>query len=922
VSDSAGRGSPDFFEFGPFQLDVTKRVLHRQGEYVVVTPKALETLLVLVEEAGHLVTREQLLARVWPDASVEEGSLSNTISTLRKILNPHFEGDGPIATVARRGYRFTAAVRLRAVGADIALASPVPAAVPVPAPGRRRVPWWWYAAAAGVIVAVATIARFTTRPPPTAPALRRSVAVLAMHNLSREGQHAWLSTALMETISAELAAGGHLRLISGENVAQMQQELSPPPGVRLTRAQLAAIGRNLGCDLILTGNYLWIGGKVRVDVRFDDVASGEPVASLTVTDNEKNLVDLVGRVNSEVRAKLGIEAPPASQLEAVRASLSSDPEALRAYFLGVEALRRHDGERARDLLTQAVTVDPDFALAHSALSITWRVMGYDLRASEEGRRAAALAGRLSREDRLSVEGAYYEVSSNWPKAIENYQSLWNSFPDNIAYGLKLVNVQLLGGRLADARRAVDQLRRLPPPADGDPRVDLVGGDLSFRLGDLRGAFASAARAADKAAAKKADLLLATARLRQGNYAQRLGDSDRARHYFAEAKPIFETFHESAGVAEALRMDAEVLLARNRLDEAAAQLAAALKLTQEINYLRLSTEILIIQSALARQQRHAQRASADAETALAAARAADTKSAIARALNALGGALALQGDYENARRRFAESVSLARDIGERPVYVNAVNNAAGLDLAQGRLTDARRALETILPVVREIGDRASLAACLANLSALSAMQGDVVNAAQMNGEACQIHEALGAKATLASCGTKAAAFEWQLGRPAGARAAAERVSLGDLDASAQSPADLARLATVYGALGDRQKAAAALGRAQRALDDREYIPAHAIAVAIAAGRLDRASGRSAATVERLEHARSEAMRFGLTPCVFEARLALAEQADGARRAASLAELAKDATQAGFGLIALEVARLAAAVAGPPRPRSLQ
>jgi hypothetical protein len=253
-------------------------------------------------------------------------------------------------------------------------------------------------------------------------------------------------------------------------------------------------------------------------------------------------------------------------------------------------------------------------------------------------------------------------------------------------------------------------------------------------------------------------------------------------------------------------------------------------------------------------------------------------------------------------------------------VNAVNNTAGVDLAQGRLTDARRALETILPMVREIGDRVSLAACLANLSAVSAMQGDIVKAAQVNGEACQIHEALGAKAALASCGTKAAAFEWEQGRPADARAAAERVSLADLDASAQSPADLARLATVYGALGDRQKTAAALGRAQQALSDHEPSPAHAIAVAIAAARLDRASGWSAATVERLEHAGAEAARFGLTPWVFEARLALAEQADGARRAASLTDLEKDAKQAGFGLIALEAARLAAP--GPPRTRAPQ
>ena len=365
------------------------------------------------------------------------------------------------------------------------------------------------------------------------------------------------------------------------------------------------------------------------------------------------------------------------------------------------------------------------------------------------------------------------------------------------------------------------------------------------------------------------------------------------------------------------MDAEVLLARNRLDEAAPQLAAALKLTQEINYVRLSTEILIIQSVLARQQRHAPLAQAHAEAGLAAARAADTKSAIARALNALGGALELQGDYDNARRRFAESASLAQEIGERPGYVNAVNNTAGVDLAQGRLTDARRPLETILPVVREIGDRASLAACLANLSTLSAMQGDAAKAAQLNGEACQIQDALGAKAALASCGARTAALEWQLGRPAGARAAAERVSLAISTRRRTRPPTSRgwRRCTARSAIDRRRRRRSV---AQRALADREHSPAHAIAVAIAAARVAAPAARSAATAERLEHARSEAMRFGLVPWVFEARLALAEQADGTARAARLTELERDAKQAGFGQIAVEVARLATAAASPRTP----
>jgi TolB-like protein len=117
---------------------------------------------------------------------------------------------------------------------------------------------------------------------------------------------------LTETIRAELGAGRQLRLISGENVAAMQQDLAPPPGVGLSRKQLDEIGRNLGCDLILTGNYLLTGGRLRVDVRLDDIASAEPVASLGVEENERKLLDLVAAASRELFAKLRISPPLAS----------------------------------------------------------------------------------------------------------------------------------------------------------------------------------------------------------------------------------------------------------------------------------------------------------------------------------------------------------------------------------------------------------------------------------------------------------------------------------------------------------------------------------------------------------------------------------------------------------------------------------
>ena len=96
-----------FYEFGPFLLDPAERILKRGNEIVPLTPKAFDTLHLLVRNSGHLLEKDELLRALWPDTFVEEGSLSNNIFLLRKAL-----GEDPafIETVPRRGYRFVGAV--------------------------------------------------------------------------------------------------------------------------------------------------------------------------------------------------------------------------------------------------------------------------------------------------------------------------------------------------------------------------------------------------------------------------------------------------------------------------------------------------------------------------------------------------------------------------------------------------------------------------------------------------------------------------------------------------------------------------------------------------------------------------------------------------------------------------------------------
>jgi DNA-binding winged helix-turn-helix (wHTH) protein len=94
------------YEFGQFRLDPQERLLLRDGEPIPLTPKAFDMLLVLVENGGRLLEKEELMRRLWPDSFVEEGNLAQNVSMLRRALGESPEGQKFIETVPRRGYRF------------------------------------------------------------------------------------------------------------------------------------------------------------------------------------------------------------------------------------------------------------------------------------------------------------------------------------------------------------------------------------------------------------------------------------------------------------------------------------------------------------------------------------------------------------------------------------------------------------------------------------------------------------------------------------------------------------------------------------------------------------------------------------------------------------------------------------------------
>ena len=140
------------YQFGPFRLELTERRLTREGQAIALRTKVFDTLRVLVEHSGRLLTKHELMQAIWADTSVEENNLNHNISTLRRALGEQVTGQRYIETVPRVGYRFVADVSCSAA------AAPIPMPAPPAPPGRSlRQEIRFATASDGVRIAYSTV---------------------------------------------------------------------------------------------------------------------------------------------------------------------------------------------------------------------------------------------------------------------------------------------------------------------------------------------------------------------------------------------------------------------------------------------------------------------------------------------------------------------------------------------------------------------------------------------------------------------------------------------------------------------------------------------------------------------------------------------------------------------------------------------
>jgi len=768
-------------------------------------------------------------------------------------------------------------------------------------------------AAAGVYVFKRGVlpASFQSAPAVPGTTARSSIAVLGFDNLTERPEHQWLSTAFSEMLSTELAAGGRMRVISGEDVARARKDLNIGEARAFSLQTLARLRKNLAVDYVVTGSYLEVGpegaSQLRLDARLQDARTGEVVASLPETGTESQLIALLSQTGADLRAKLGIGDVAGAEVTRIAATIPRDPLAAKLYAEGLGSLRELNPSEARDMLLKAVAAEPDHPLIHAALAEAWSQLGFDEKSRSEARLAASLAGHLPQSEQLWVEGRFRESTHEWDKAIDVYRTLVGFYPDNLEYALRLTAVETSAGRTKDAMATIANMRKLRPPSSTDPRIDLAEASADEVAADFKHERELAVRAAEEAANRGARMLAARAQYAQAWAALNLGEMDDALRLTKEALAAYKDVGDYNGQSSMLRNLGTIRLMQGDLGTALSYYQDALKLARQIGN-RYSEGATINQLATVaeRQGRHTEALNQYQQT-LAIMREVGNRLAESISLNNIANILWARGDLEAARKMYSQASTISQQVGDKGGEVGTIINTSHVCLQQGDLKCADRLLQSALTLAREIGERAVLAEGTNTQGEIRFAEADFAGARASFQEALSLRKELGDQLGIAESQNSMAELNIAEGQPANAerllkesREVFHKVDSQDQEITAV--ADLAR------ALLDQGKAKEALKTidSMRAAAKRAENPFVRTGFLIEAARVDAMSGKLSDARSELDTALQLASAHGFTPLHLTARLTRIEierdKGGLANPNSAVSAILADANSRGLSLIA--------------------
>ncbi len=412
------------YQFETFEVDDREFRLLEGGAQIQVEPKVLRLLLYLIENRNRLVRKQELLDKVWRDAMVTENALTRVIGLLRKALNDDSHVPRFIETVPTAGYRFIARVT---VLEENPILEPMTPMATTPAGTERGKGFgarkWVFASVILLLAAVGVAAYFFL-------GHRRKVLTgndtVVLADFDNTTGDPLFDATLRQGMAVQLEQSPFLSLIPDDRIQQTLRLMGQSADARLTPAIAREICQRTAGTAVLDGSIAPLGSQYVLGLRATECNSGKVLAEEQVQAARKeDVLNALGQIASKFRTRLGeslatVEKYDTPLVEATTSSL----EALKAFSLGQKKASAGEATAALPLFRRAVELDPNFAIAYSAMGNVYRNHLQPERAAENIRRAYELREKVSERERLSIETGYYFIATGELEKVEAVNELW------------------------------------------------------------------------------------------------------------------------------------------------------------------------------------------------------------------------------------------------------------------------------------------------------------------------------------------------------------------------------------------------------------------------------------------------------------------------------------------------------------------
>jgi TolB-like protein/DNA-binding winged helix-turn-helix (wHTH) protein/Tfp pilus assembly protein PilF len=367
--------------FGVFELDLRAGELRKHGLRVRLQEQPFQVLAMLLDHPGEVVTREELQKKLWPaDTFVDfDHGLNKAVNKIREALGDSAESPRFVETIARRGYRFLAEVK---VADAVPVRSPELATQPRSAaeardrpgpPGQLAMPrhplpsLGWKTLVFVLLVLMASLAAWKLHSWNRPPSVIRSLAVLPLESLSNDASQDYFADGMTDELIADLGQISALRVISRTSVMAYKHARKPLP----------QIARELNVDAVVEGTVLRSGDQVRITAQLIDASSDKHLWSQSYEGELRDTLALQSKVASAIADQIRINLNPQEQA-ALKSVKVVNPEAYESYLKGRFFWNKRTAEGLKVALAyfnQAIEEDPKYAQAYSGLADTYALLG-------------------------------------------------------------------------------------------------------------------------------------------------------------------------------------------------------------------------------------------------------------------------------------------------------------------------------------------------------------------------------------------------------------------------------------------------------------------------------------------------------------------------------------------------------------------